>query len=122
MTFDSDPGPSGPRQRMKIILYATIGSLFVLGGFGLFAAVFTVYAWPRPSNTLLVEVVHGHFRAVVGLPMAAAASFVVVWALSVTEGPIEIEAWGLKFKGAAGPVIFWIFVFLAISTSINLAW
>jgi hypothetical protein len=35
---------------------------------------------------------------------------------------IEFEAAGFKFRGASGPVVLWIFCYLAIVTSIKLLW
>jgi hypothetical protein len=46
----------------------------------------------------------------------------LVSALEVRSGPIEFEALGLKFKGAAAPIVFWVFVFLAITVSVRLLW
>ena len=63
-----------------------------------------------------------HFPAVIGLPGAAAAAFVVVAVLRNTEGPIEFEGLGFKFKGASGPVILWMLCFLAVSGAIRLLW
>lgn len=122
MTEDplTDIGESSKRIRNGVYLVAVIFAAFA--AFGLFAALWLTYIWPRSRDALLTEIVHNHFRAVVGIPMAALASFVVVWALTVTQGSIEFDAWGIKFKGAAGPVVFWIFVFLAISTAINASW
>lgn len=121
MTVD-DELYSEKRERIRLILFVLAGALFVSGALALFAAIFAVYVWPRPDNSLLSEIVHGHFKAVVGLPMAAAASFVIVWVLSVSQGRIEFEAWGVKFRGAAGPVAFWVLVYLSIITSINVSW
>jgi len=69
-----------------------------------------------------LELALNHFPAVIGLPAAAAASFVVVLLLRNTEGPIEFEGLGFKFKGASGPVVLWVFVFLAIAAAIRMLW
>ena len=108
-------------DHLRPYLYAAIGALFVIVATAWWIAVFVIYVWPRPS-TDLSRLVTNHFRAIVGVPGEAIAAFVVVWTLSVTAGQIEFEAWGLKFKGAAGPVIFWVLVFLAITTAVNWSW
>ena len=63
-----------------------------------------------------------HFPAVVGLPMAAIASLFIVMVLEYVSGPIEFEILGLKFKGAAGQIVFWILCFLTIVLAIKLLW
>lgn len=108
-------------DRLRPYLYAAIGALFVIMGTGWWLAIFCVFIWPQPSNELS-RLVIGHFKAIIGVPAAAISAFIVIWALSVTSGEIEFEAWGLKFKGAAGPVIFWVLTFLALETAVNLAW
>lgn len=86
------------------------------------SAVF--YAFVRYGDTqqLWIPIAQQHFAAVVGLPMAALASAIVVLVLRVSAGPIEFDAWGLKFKGASAPIVFWILCFLAISVSIKMLW
>jgi hypothetical protein len=39
-----------------------------------------------------------------------------------TSGPIEVSAPGFSIKGAAGQVLFWLFVFLAIVHAIEVLW
>lgn len=63
-----------------------------------------------------------HFAAIVGLPGAAAAAFVLVVFLRQTEGPIEFEGAGFKLKGAAGQILMWVVCFLSISGAIKLVW
>src|SRR3989442_4797467 len=63
---------------------------------------------------LFKVVVLDNFAASVGLPAAAAAALFIVLVLKVTNGPIEFEGLGFRFKGAAGPIVFWIMCFLAM--------
>lgn len=89
------------------------------------------------GTVLLLAVVHGiwlsedqwiitlakeHFAAVVGLPASALAALFVVSIFEVTTGPIEFEGFGFKFRGASGPIIFWVICFLAIGGCIKLLW
>ena len=69
-----------------------------------------------------VELVAQHFVAIVGLPAVGAASFVIVFLFRQTSGPVEFEAFTIKFKGAAGPVILWILCFLAMTSAIKMVW
>ena len=70
----------------------------------------------------VLEIAQKHFAASVGLPFAALAALCLVSVLEIRSGPVEFEAWGLKFKGAAAPIVFWILIFLAIAASIKLLW
>jgi hypothetical protein len=63
-----------------------------------------------------------HYAAIVGLPAAAAVSFILVVLLRQIDGPIEFEGLGFKFRGAAGQVVLWVLCFLAFSGAIKLLW
>ena len=68
------------------------------------------------------KVLEEHFAAIIGLPGAAAAAFVLVVFLRQTEGPIEFEGLGFKLKGAAGQILMWVICFLALAGAIKLLW
>ena len=68
------------------------------------------------------KILYERFAAVVGIPLAMCAAFVVVAILEQTSGPIEVHAPGFSVKGAAGQVLFWILVFLAIVHAIAVLW
>jgi hypothetical protein len=42
--------------------------------------------------------------------------------LRSTEGPMEFEGLGFKFKGAAGPVVLWAMCFIVIVLGIRVLW
>ena len=76
--------------------------------------------WTQPYWPKLVE---QHFSAIIGLPMAALASFVIVVFLKQTsEQPIEFEGLGFKFKGPSGEVVLWLMCFIGIVLAIKLLW
>jgi hypothetical protein len=68
--------------------------------------------------TLLIT----HFPAMAGLPFAALCALFVVTILRVTQGPIEFEGLGFKFRGASGPIVLWVLCYLVIVASIKLVW
>jgi hypothetical protein len=68
------------------------------------------------------RILYQRFAAVVGIPLAMCAAFVVVAILEQTSGPIEVSAPGFSIKGAAGQVLFWLLVFLAIVHAIEVLW
>lgn len=74
------------------------------------------------TDPITLHIVTEHFPAVIGLPMAGIASFIVVVLLKHVHGPIEFEGLGFRFSGASGPVAMWIACFLAIVMSIKLLW
>lgn len=94
-----------------LLAVAVFGGAFIYGG----AA--TMLHSPDLYSIMLKQ-----FVAVVGLPSAALASLFLVMFLEQTSGPIEFEGLGFKFKGASGPVVLWVFCFLAIVASIKLLW
>lgn len=63
-----------------------------------------------------------HFSATIGLPSAALAALCLVVFLEQTSGAIEFEGFGFKFKGASGPIVLWVFSFLAIAAAIKVLW
>lgn len=68
------------------------------------------------------QILQEHFAAIIGLPGAAAVSFVLVVFLRQTGGPIEFEGLGFKLKGAAGQILMWVICFLSIAGAIKLLW
>lgn len=71
--------------------------------------------WPR--------IIEEHFAAIIGLPMAGVAAFIVVVLLKQTSGnEIEFEGMGFKFKGPSGEVVLWIICFAVIALAIKLLW
>jgi len=89
----------------------------------LFAVVFFGrIAWLAINTDIWTPIGQKHFAAVVGLPAAAIASFLLVIILETIKGNIEFEVLQFKFKGASGPIIMWILCFLTMSFAIWLLW
>jgi hypothetical protein len=114
---------SNVNERESYILrwFATwaIVLLMVVSAFlALFLVVQVFYRDPAQYG----KFVYDHIRAVVGVPMAAASAFCVVLFLEVRGGPMEFEAMGFSFRGAAAPAVIWIFAFLAFASVIRLLW
>ena len=100
----------------QILVLALAALAFVL------LALLVVAAWQNRFDAVLTELVVGRFPAIIGLPFAALAAFLVVALFRQGEGPIEFEIIGAKFKGAAGQILLWIACFLSISAAIKLLW
>jgi hypothetical protein len=89
----------------------------IFGGTFFFGGAFSML-----YNPAVFQIGMSHFAATIGLPSAALASLCIVIVLEGTAGPIQLEGLGFKFKGAAGPIVFWMFCFLAITFAIHLLW
>jgi hypothetical protein len=68
------------------------------------------------------DAIKEHLSGTIGLIGIAVAAFGVVTFLRQTEGPIEFEALGMKFKGAAGQVVLWGFCVIVLSLCAKLLW
>ena len=70
----------------------------------------------------IVTLLHEHYLFFVGLPFAGFLAYFIVGTLENAKGNIEFEAIGIKFKGASGPIIMWVLVYMAIVLSIKMVW
>lgn len=74
-------------------------------------------------DTWLVRLIKERYAALIQVPAIATLCFCAVCLLEVVSGqPIEFEALGFKFRGAAGPVVLWVFAFLAVLFGTYLMW
>jgi len=96
----------------QIFIWATI---FITG---IFTSYYLFTLVTRDYDHIIKE----HFSATVGLPLGAIAAFCIVYFFEYNSGDIEFEGLGFKFKGAAGPIVFWLFCFLSIVLGIKLLW
>jgi len=102
-------------QHSKVFVLLAFG---VVGYLALILAVFIAEQRIGYENSI----VYDHFAVIVGLPMVAVLSLAIVLLLPQTYGRIEFKALGIRFKGAAGPVVLWLLCFLSISAVIKLLW
>jgi hypothetical protein len=89
-------------------------------GAAFFGGAFYAMIW---EHEWVEKIVQAHFAAIIGLPSAAVAAAVLVIVLEINAGDIAMNGpLGFQFKGAAGPLILWIFCFLAIAVAIKITW
>jgi len=117
-TKPPDLTPPTTEERFRSV---AIWSLLVMMAL-ILSAVFYAFLRYGHVDQLWVPIAREHFAVIVGLPMAALASLCIVLVLRISSGPIEFEVWGLKFKGAAAPIVFWILCYLSIAVSIKILW
>ena len=95
-------------------------------GIGIFAilgiAILIAGLWINRYDPELTRLVMSNFPAIIGLPFAAIAAFIIVAVFRQSETPLEFEVVGFKLKGAAGELVLWIACFVAIVAGIRLLW
>lgn len=105
-----------------VITFMAIGFIFLSWSLGSYQTTRTLgFLQPKYDDAWLTFF-FDHFTAMVGLPLAACMALFVVSFFRSKMGTIQIEALGFRFHGAAGPVVLWIFSFLAITLAIRLVW
>lgn len=106
-------------QQMQTIMSWIV--VIILTSFAVFALIGLTSVHETEGDywkTLIRE----QFPVLVGLPMAGLGAVFVTLILRISTGPLEFELAGLKFKGGAAPIVFWIVCFLSIVLSIRLLW
>ncbi|TKC87273.1 hypothetical protein FAZ69_18240 [Trinickia terrae] len=56
------------------------------------------------------------------LPYVGCLAYFIVVTVENTRGPIEIELATIKLKGAGGPILFWVVVFVVVTSVIKMFW
>jgi hypothetical protein len=110
-----DQGPSRTLKRAAQWVAALVMTAGAILGFFLIVST-------SVRGTLFKTLLEEHVRAIVGIPMAALSAFCLVTMLEATSGSITFRALGVEFHGASGPVVLWIFTFLAFTSAIRLLW
>jgi len=100
---------------IKCMLWGVISMASILAFTYIGYIVHWTFTYPE-----IPKLIEEHAAAVIGLPLSAVAAFVLVFLLRVGGKSIEIEGLSFKFRGAAGPVVLWIFCFLAMVSGIKI--
>jgi hypothetical protein len=61
-------------------------------------------------------------KVIIGLPIAAAVSFVIVVFFKQSETPVVVKLYGIELSGSSGEVFLWVVTFVCISLMIHLLW
>jgi hypothetical protein len=119
----ADKGRTSEGPEPKPTLIEQVVPWLVLVGGGAFAACYLYgAALSMMYDPRLYQIALANFPVTVGLPFVALAALALVVFLGSTSGPIEFEAIGFKFKGAAGPIVMWILCFLSMVIAVHLLW
>lgn len=73
-------------------------------------------------NHRFKDILYEHLPAAVGVPLSVLTALALVFGLEHVAGNVEFKAWGLEFKGAAGPLVMWILCFLVLVGGIKILW
>lgn len=100
-----------------------VAQWIVLGAGCLFGGVFVIGVGGAVLfNRDLYRIALSQFPAAIGLPSAALMALCIVVFLENTTGDIQFKGLGFDFHGASGPIVLWVFCFLAIAGAIKLLW
>lgn len=74
-------------------------------------------------HTWLARLIQQRYAGLIQVPVNAGLAFGLICVLEVVSGEkVEFEAFSVKFSGASGPVVLWVFAFLAITFATYLLW
>jgi hypothetical protein len=103
----------------RVIVWAVIVAAALTTGIGAYPLFYALLK----NDVWIDQILQQHFAATVGLPSVSALSFLVVVTFEARFEKIEMEFFGiLKFKGASGPIVLWVFCVLALSACIRMLW
>ena len=108
-------------QTRKFQAIASWVVVIILIAFGSYALMKLVSVHETEGN-YWKDLIRLQFPVLVGLPMAGLGALFVTLILRISTGPLEFEMAGVKFKGGAAPIVFWIICFLSIVLSIRMLW
>jgi hypothetical protein len=109
-------------QMRRWVSWVTVIGTGIMSAFFFGLLIFQAIWGQAAPDTWLTILLDKHYAAMVGTPLSAVTAFCIVTLLEVTNGPIEFEALGFKFRGASGPIILWVFSFLSVGIVFHLLW
>ena len=109
------------RQAQKLRLIMSWIVIIILTSFGVFALM-GLTSVHKTEGDYWQTLIREQFPVLVALPMAGLGSLFVTLILRISTGEMEFEIVGLKFKGGAAPIVFWVLCFLSVVVSIKLLW
>ncbi|USD22641.1 hypothetical protein [Microbulbifer variabilis] len=119
---EPEPNTNGIQNLRRWITWAAVIGTALWAGYFFIFLIYQSIVGSATSNNWFLQMVQEHPAATIGIAMSAITAFCLVALLEIARGPIEFEAMGFKFKGASGPVILWVFCFLAMIFGVWLLW
>lgn len=106
------------RQKTGIRIAAKVVGIVVLLGPIIYVAQLLVGDSAKEYKAFVFQ----NYIVFFGMPYAAFFAYFLVVFVESSRGPIEVEFLSFKFKGAGGPLIFWILIFLSILAGFRMFW
>jgi hypothetical protein len=110
----SGSDPEMPPRWVRVFVIVSLTLLLI--------AVPTVLVLVLWMSNDLVAVTRDHAAAMLGVPWAGGAAFIIVLVLRSSFGRVEYKVLSMEFKGASGPIVLWVFCFLAEVLGIRTLW
>ncbi len=120
--MDKAPDNKPDRLLRMLTKWITLTGTMVLAAYGFAFIILQTINPTDPGSNWIVDVLHRHYAAVLGVPMCSVAAICIVLVLEQAAGPIEFELLGFKLRGASGPVVLWVLVFLAMALAMRVLW
>lgn len=108
----------GEARLRRVIGWVVVGGATV---WGIFAGTFLA-ANSLPPDGFIIDLTKQQFGAMILVPMAGLMALCIVLALRFTAGEIRFKGLGFEFEGASGPIVLWVFCFLAIVAGLRVFW
>ncbi len=116
--MDQSVAPPQDRSRAAFFRWVMfIGPLIFMG-----PIILVGYITTTSATESYYDFVIKNYLVFFGIPLSALFSFYLVVTLEITRGDIDIEFATLKFKGASGPLIFWVITFLTLTGAMKMFW
>ena len=108
-------------ERMRLIFsYYAICSILLIC---LFVVVWLIYIIMRGDHVdKIVLLIFQQPAVFIVAPGCIMLALLIVLLLRNIGGPIEFEAMAFKFRGASGPIVMWIFCYLALIFATKFLW
>ncbi len=93
---------------------------------GVFGTAFSVYYAFFLASAMynredwIIAMIKNHPKLFVFIPAASCGAYAIVTLLEFRSGVIEFQVGDIKFKGAAGTIIFWILSFVSVASMVAL--
>lgn len=129
MEISPPPATSGEDKVVEVVVQSRLRGMvelfavltLALGLLGL-SILFFLVLYAGYAEGRWIPIFEKQFLAIVGVPIAGLQAVALVQFFRGFHGPIEFSAGPVKFTGATGPVILWIFSFVIIIWAMKYLW
>ncbi|UOZ07119.1 hypothetical protein [Amycolatopsis sp. WQ 127309] len=121
--MDAEDEDAGSSSKAPVVRHAVVwlGGVVAIVQATVFTLPVAIASWKQ--EPWVQHLVTDHFPAIVGLPSAALASFLIIAAFEARFDKIKMKVGQLvEFSGASGPIVLWVLCFCAMAAGIKLVW